>query len=70
MSARGVQITAAVFETMQNARVTLLGGDKQDLLLGKLFERGNDLLKDDFMRILDMKDYPAKDQPKRALRGL
>lgn len=71
MSARGVQIAAEVFAAMQNARITLLsGGDTQDILLSQLFLKGNDAMKDDFCRILDMKGWPVKDQPKRALKGL
>lgn len=67
MSKQGIELAASVFTNMQWARHGLLAmatekktntkSAKQDILLSRLFERANDLIKDDFMKIVDGK-YP------------
>lgn len=70
MSARGLERAAAVFSAMQETRVQLMNGDTQDILLGQMLSKANDHIKGDFMRIIEMKDWPIENQPKRALKGL
>lgn len=66
MSKLGIQIASEVFTFMQQKRHELMSIGcinpklpeyKQDILLSKLFERANDLIKDDFISIIDGK-YP------------
>lgn len=67
MSKQGIELAAGVFTNMQWARHGLMAlvtekkpntaSAKQDILLSKMFERANDLIKDDFMKIVDGK-YP------------
>lgn len=52
MSQTGVQKFASILTLLQNSRIELLGGDKQDILLGQLLGKMNDVTKDDFCRIV------------------
>jgi UDP-N-acetylglucosamine enolpyruvyl transferase len=51
MSREGIIIAASLIHQMQQARITLLGGDNIDIRLGQLFLKANDAIKDDFCRI-------------------
>lgn len=65
MSKKGIEIFVDCLTKMQNCRFALLQSDlaphtedyKQDVLLARLLERANDIIKDDFARIIDGK-YP------------
>ena len=61
MSKKGIELASQVFSFMQINRHQLLtlGSEnpstkecKQDILLAKLFEKANDLIKDDFMKVV------------------
>ncbi len=59
MSKNGIQLAAGVFQQMQLARHDLIrmgsqNGkiDHQDILLGRLFSRANDAIKQDYMDII------------------
>ena len=50
MSYEGQRKVAAIFSQMQQLRIELLGGDKQDILLGQMLEKGKDAMKDTFLK--------------------
>ena len=64
MSKRGIQIAADVFSYMQEARCKLIrlgmsrhmqpntSEENQDILLGQMFDKGKDAIKDDFCKII------------------
>ena len=56
MSKEGVQLAASVLSFMQESRVTLLGGDLQDVALGQMLETGKEAMKEDFIIICDNKE--------------
>jgi hypothetical protein len=51
MSRQGVIRVAKIFSEMQEVRINLLDGDKQDIELGQLLERGKEVMKGDFCKI-------------------
>ena len=51
MSDVGIKKFASILSAMEESRIKLFSGDKQDIRLGKLLEKMNDLAKDDFCRI-------------------
>lgn len=78
MSKPGIKRAAEVFSVLQAAHHDLLAmgckgmnpskaDGQQDILLGKLFERANDLLKDDFMRIVEGKMLSMEPFPQRGI---
>ena len=52
MSQTGIKKFANVLSVMQESRIELFSGDKQDIYLGKLLERMNDFAKGDFCKII------------------
>jgi hypothetical protein len=50
MSQKGIKAAASLFSQMQQLRIDLLAGDKQDILIGQMIEKGKDAMKGDFMR--------------------
>lgn len=65
MSQQGITLAAKMFSDMQQLRLKLIqmGCDdgkaktpegKQDILLGHLFEKANDAVKDEFARLVSM----------------
>jgi hypothetical protein len=51
MSQKGIKEVAEIFSKMQETRIKLLGGDKQDMWLGQLLETGKDAMKTRFCEI-------------------
>lgn len=68
MSSKGVIITAGVFDFIQQERHRLLKGDTQDIELGQLLDKMKDLVKEDFIRIIDRKPKPTKFNKTNALQ--
>jgi hypothetical protein len=56
MSVEGLNRVAQIFTLMQQARIDLLGGDKQDVYLGQLLLTGKDAMKERFAEITLIKD--------------
>jgi len=55
MSAQGIKEAAVVFQHIQLLRIRLLGGDKQDMLLGQMLEEGKNAMAKRFIKITAMK---------------
>ncbi len=51
MSTSGIREAAQVFADLQRVRLNLFAGDRQDIMLGRMLEKGEDAMKDDFSRL-------------------
>ena len=69
MSEQGIKLAAQAFSIMQEIRIRLIGLldthgkiDKQNVVLGQMFEDINATFKDKFMAIADNKLYKNTDE--------
>ena len=64
VSKKGIEKAAAVLSEIQQARIELLGGDKQDILLGQMFHDATEAVKDRFTKIT-LGRWPHMSRPSR-----
>ena len=64
MSQQGIHKVAGLLSVMQQMRVDLFGGDRQDILLGRLLEKMNDAVKDEFCEITLMNNREIESRRK------
>lgn len=55
MSQAGIKCAAHILTQMQEGRIALLKGDKQDILLGQMLEDAKEHIKDKFAELVSMK---------------
>lgn len=65
MSQKGIKLMSDAFLVMQQTRMMLLRGDKQDIAMGQLLETATDVIK---VRFAELTLEPKSKVPKRALR--